>query len=75
MWETGGGGEVKELRWPVVTARVPMMSDAVEPRRFLWTVKEEGGRALRTDGGREGVARPEVMYADATGGKSMPGEV
>jgi hypothetical protein len=75
MWETGGGGEVKAWRWPVVTARVPMMSDAFEPRRFLWTVREEGGRALRTEGGREGVTQPEVVYAEATGGKRVPGEV
>jgi hypothetical protein len=30
---TVGGGEVKEERWPVVTALVPITSDAVEARR------------------------------------------
>lgn len=66
---------MKELMWPVVTARVPMMSEAVEPRRFLWTVIEEGGRALRAEGGREGVARPEVRYVEVAGVSSVPGEV
>lgn len=57
------GGEVKELSAPVVTERgvIPDASEALELRRALRTVSDEGGRALRTEGGREGVARPDVI--------------
>lgn len=56
------GGEVKGFSVPVVTERgiIAEASDALDPRRTLRTASEDGGRALRTEGGRDGVARPEV---------------
>lgn len=70
------GGDVKALNVPVVTdlGTIDEASDALDPRRFLWTVKDEGGRALRAEGGRDGVARPDVWYANVAGVSMAPGE-
>lgn len=70
------GGDVKELSVPVVTdlGTIADASDALDPRRTLWTVSDEGGRALKAEGGRDGVARPDVWYDNVAGVSMVPGE-
>lgn len=71
--EDADGGDVNDANALVVTDLVPTASEALDPRRTLRTLRDEAGRALMTDGGRDGVARPDVIYDGGAGVSIDPG--